>query len=80
MWLAKAAGGMQWLGGGPNFVRNPLPLGFEPTGDLVVLGVGYDLGVTNRPGSRFGPRAIREQSVTGAVSAVAAVPAVRVTV
>lgn len=30
--------------------------------DLVVQGVAYDLGVTNRPGSRFGPRAIREQS------------------
>ena len=23
---------MRWLGGGPNFVRNPLPPGFEPTG------------------------------------------------
>jgi 2,4-dienoyl-CoA reductase-like NADH-dependent reductase (Old Yellow Enzyme family) len=32
LWLAKADGGMQWLGGGPNFVRNPLPIGFEPTG------------------------------------------------
>ncbi len=32
LWLAKAHGGMQWLGGGPNFVRNPLPIGFEPTG------------------------------------------------
>jgi 2,4-dienoyl-CoA reductase-like NADH-dependent reductase (Old Yellow Enzyme family) len=32
LWLAKANGGMQWLGGGPNFVRNPLPIGFEPTG------------------------------------------------
>ena len=32
LWLAKAAGGMRWLGGGPNFVRNPLPPGFEPTG------------------------------------------------
>ena len=30
--------------------------------DLAVVGVPYDLGVTNRPGSRFGPRAIREQS------------------
>ena len=30
--------------------------------DLAVIGVPYDLGVTNRPGSRFGPRAIREQS------------------
>ena len=32
LWLAKLTGGMQWLGGGPNFVRNPLPPGFEPTG------------------------------------------------
>jgi 2,4-dienoyl-CoA reductase-like NADH-dependent reductase (Old Yellow Enzyme family)/thioredoxin reductase len=32
LWLAKAHGGMQWLGGGPNFVKNPLPIGFEPTG------------------------------------------------
>ena len=32
LWLAKLAGGMRWLGGGPNFVRNPLPPGFEPTG------------------------------------------------
>ncbi len=32
LWLAKLAGGMRWLGGGPNFVRNPLPVGFEPTG------------------------------------------------
>lgn len=23
---------MQWLGGGPNFVANPMPIGFEPTG------------------------------------------------
>jgi 2,4-dienoyl-CoA reductase-like NADH-dependent reductase (Old Yellow Enzyme family)/thioredoxin reductase len=32
LWLAKAHGGMQWLGGGPNFVKNPLPVGFEATG------------------------------------------------
>jgi 2,4-dienoyl-CoA reductase-like NADH-dependent reductase (Old Yellow Enzyme family)/thioredoxin reductase len=32
LWLAKASGGMQWLGGGPNFVKHPLPIGFEPTG------------------------------------------------
>ena len=32
LWLAKAEGGMQWLGGGPNFVKNPLPIGFEATG------------------------------------------------
>ena len=32
MWLAKARGGMRWLGGTPSFVRNPMPVGFEPTG------------------------------------------------
>jgi len=32
LWMAKALGGFQWLGGGPNFVKNPLPIGFEPTG------------------------------------------------
>ncbi|MGL4239444.1 agmatinase [Tabrizicola sp.] len=31
-------------------------------GDLVVAGVPFDAGTTNRPGTRFGPRAIREQS------------------
>ncbi len=32
LWAAKARGGFQWLGGGPNFVKNPLPIGFEPSG------------------------------------------------
>jgi 2,4-dienoyl-CoA reductase-like NADH-dependent reductase (Old Yellow Enzyme family) len=31
-WLARVEGGMQWVGGGPVFVRNPLIPGFEPTG------------------------------------------------
>ena len=31
--------------------------------DLAVVGVPFDLAVTNRPGARFGPRAIREQSL-----------------
>jgi len=30
--------------------------------DVAILGVPYDLGTTNRPGARSGPRAIREQS------------------
>lgn len=30
--------------------------------DIAALGVPYDLSVTNRPGTRFGPRAIREAS------------------
>ncbi len=31
--------------------------------DLAVLGVPFDVATTNRPGARFGPRAIREQSL-----------------
>jgi 2,4-dienoyl-CoA reductase-like NADH-dependent reductase (Old Yellow Enzyme family)/thioredoxin reductase len=31
-WLARVKGGVQWIGGGPTFVRNPLIPGFEPTG------------------------------------------------
>jgi agmatinase len=31
--------------------------------DLVVMGVPFDLGAVNRPGARFGPRAIRQQSI-----------------
>lgn len=30
--------------------------------DIGVIGVPVDAGVTNRPGTRFGPRAVREQS------------------
>jgi 2,4-dienoyl-CoA reductase-like NADH-dependent reductase (Old Yellow Enzyme family)/thioredoxin reductase len=31
-WVSKVDGGMQWVGGGPTFVRNPLIPGFDPTG------------------------------------------------
>ncbi len=31
--------------------------------DLVVMGVPFDLGAVNRPGARFGPHAIRQQSI-----------------
>ena len=33
-----------------------------PGADLVVMGVPFDSGTFNRPGTRYGPRAIREQS------------------
>lgn len=57
---APHAMGMTWAGD-CTFARLPrLEPGTPP--DLVVQGVAYDLGVTNRPGSRFGPRAVREQS------------------
>jgi hypothetical protein len=31
-WLARVEGGVQWVGGGPAFIRNPLIPGFEPSG------------------------------------------------
>lgn len=52
--------GMTWAGD-CTFARLPRRRP-EVRADLAVVGVPYDLGVTNRPGSRFGPRAIREQS------------------
>lgn len=30
--------------------------------DVAIVGIPFDLGTANRPGARFGPRAIREQS------------------
>ncbi len=48
-----------------SFMR--LPVVEDPTGwrrvDVVVAGVPFDVATTNRPGARFGPRAIREQSL-----------------
>ncbi|MEO0620308.1 MAG: agmatinase [Pseudomonadota bacterium] len=47
--------------GAQSFLRRPYRK--DPRGaDIVVSGVPYDLAVTNRPGTRFGPRAIREAS------------------
>jgi 2,4-dienoyl-CoA reductase-like NADH-dependent reductase (Old Yellow Enzyme family)/thioredoxin reductase len=31
-WVERVKGGVEWVGGGPTFVRNPLIPGFEPTG------------------------------------------------
>lgn len=31
-WVERIRGGVQWVGGAPNFIRNPLIPGFEPTG------------------------------------------------
>src|SRR5688572_8686770 len=33
--------------------------------DVVILGAPFDMGVVNRPGARFGPRAIRAASNLG---------------
>ena len=41
-----------------------LPATHEPADlDVVVVGVPFDIGTSNRPGARFGPRGIREESV-----------------
>lgn len=40
-----------------------LPLAPAPAGlDVAILGIPFDGGISYRPGARFGPRAVREQS------------------
>ncbi len=49
----------------PTFMRAPFIEdweGADPALDIAMIGVPYDGGVTNRPGSRHGPREIRNQS------------------
>ena len=53
---------MPRFGGITTFMR--LPGRSEPSDlDVAVVGVPFDLGTSNRPGARFGPRGIREESV-----------------
>jgi guanidinobutyrase len=53
---------MPRFGGIATFMR--LPGTSEPADvDVGVIGVPFDLGTSNRPGARFGPRAIRDESV-----------------
>ena len=67
---ASESGNPQPLGGNEmprfagitTFMR--LPNRSEPADlDVGVFGVPFDLGTSNRPGARFGPRGIREESV-----------------
>jgi agmatinase len=44
-----------------SFMRMPYSRNLE-FADIAIIGVPYDLGTTNRPGARFGPRAVREMS------------------
>jgi agmatinase len=44
-----------------SFMKAPVSRSVKK-GNLVVAGVPFDAGATNRPGTRYGPRAIREQS------------------
>lgn len=39
---SKVHGGMQWIGGGPDFVRTPLPIGFGSGGEHDSNQVGGD--------------------------------------
>ncbi|MDD8024441.1 MAG: agmatinase [Paracoccaceae bacterium] len=56
------------FGGATSFLRRRYSK--DLTGvDLAVTGVPFDQGVTNRPGTRFGPRAIREASTLQAFDA-----------
>jgi len=45
----------------PSFMRRPFSRDLENI-DLVITGIPFDCATTNRPGTRLGPRAIREQS------------------
>ena len=45
----------------PGFLNAP-PLSGRPNADMLVAGVAWDGSTTNRPGSRFGPSAIRRAS------------------
>jgi agmatinase len=49
----------------PSFMRLPYTRILEGV-DLVVAGVPFDSGTLNRSGTRYGPRAIREQSIYAA--------------
>ena len=47
--------------GALSYLRRPYSKDLSET-DVAVVGIPYDLAVTNRPGTRFGPRAIRQAS------------------
>lgn len=48
----------------PTFCRSPLLSSWEDlSSDIAILGIPFDEGVGFRPGTRFGPRSIREYSM-----------------
>ena len=53
---------MPRFGGIATFMRLPATSSPEEL-DVAVVGVPFDIGTSNRPGTRFGPRGIREESV-----------------
>lgn len=58
--------GNQPFAGPLTFFRQPAGDGSQA--DVALLGVPFDMGTSNRPGARFGPRAVREQSVHACMS------------
>ena len=64
---------MPRFGGIATFMR--LPGNSDPSDlDVAVVGVPFDIGTSNRPGARFGPRAIRAESLRPANMATRATP------
>jgi len=57
----KGAAFENTFGGATSFLRRKYTKDLKGV-DLCVTGVPFDQAVTNRPGTRFGPRAIREAS------------------
>ena len=53
---------MPRFGGIATFMRLPVVTDLS-TLDVAVVGVPFDIGTSNRPGARFGPRGIRNESV-----------------
>jgi agmatinase len=49
------------FGGAPSFLRRRYTKDLSGA-DIAVTGIPFDMAVTNRPGTRLGPRAIREMS------------------
>ena len=49
------------FGGATSFLRRRYTKDLSGV-DIAITGVPFDQAVTNRPGTRFGPRAIREAS------------------
>jgi agmatinase len=47
----------------PSFARSPIVPAHTVEADVAVIGVPYDEGTGFRPGTRFGPRALREASL-----------------
>jgi agmatinase len=60
-----------YAGVGLTYSRVPLVLGAEDLrgADVAILGAPFDLGTSYRPGTRFGPRAIRAAEDVGSPSA-----------